>query len=280
MSLLQARDTAFALGHKTYIMGILNITPDSFSDGGRYFHKEAALQHALFLQQAGADILDVGAQSTAPGAQLVSAAEEMQRLEPILSALRDHIKIPISVDTFYPACARLALQHGAKIINDVSGEVRADMAQVVCEYRAGWILMHNRGGAHHVPVYETGVVNAVNTFFDTALQAAQVLGVPAQQICLDPGFGFGKSGEDNLLLLRSLTKVRRENALLVGVSRKRMLAGVVKSGDTAALDTATVAANTVAIQNGADILRVHNVPAAVWARDMADALLRGGNKDG
>ena len=154
----------FDTSSHTLVCGILNITPDSFSDGGKWDEPQKALEHALEMQALGADIIDVGAQSTRPGSTRLSADEENARLIPVLDLLKGRITVPISVDTFYPECARTALTHGAKIINDVSGEASDEMAKVVSEFGAGWIIMHNPAGADAVPVYENGSPTMCSTF--------------------------------------------------------------------------------------------------------------------
>ncbi|MDR1928126.1 MAG: dihydropteroate synthase, partial [Oscillospiraceae bacterium] len=187
---------------RTQVMGILNLTPDSFSDGGDYFLPEDALRRALELQAQGADILDLGAQSTRPGHSPLPSAEELNRLLPLLELLRGRLHIPISIDTFYPEVAQAALERGAAIINDVSGVVDVNMARVILRYNAGWVLMHNGGGADETQNYLPDVVCAVRTALEEMADAALRLGLKKEQICLDPGIGFGKSQADNLLLLK------------------------------------------------------------------------------
>ena len=194
----------FDTSSHTLVCGILNITPDSFSVGGKWDEPQKALEHALEMQALGADIIDVGAQSTRPGATRLSADEENARLIPVLDLLKGRITVPISVDTFYPECARTALTHGAKIINDVSGEASDEMAKVVSEFGAGWIIMHTPAGADAVPVYENGVSDDVLDFFGRAARVAKSHGIPASSLCFDPGIGFAKSYEDNLRLIRDI----------------------------------------------------------------------------
>ena len=276
LNYFNAQDFSFALGERTYIMGILNVTPDSFSDGGRYTEPEAAVARALEMQTQGVDILDIGAQSTRPGAQPVAVQEEIKRLADTLDALKGRLSVPISVDTFNPEVAAFALDNGASIINDVSGTVNANMAAVVKNAGAGWIIMHNAGGAGAVDVqYENGVINAVRSFFENALRRTGSLGLDSTQICFDVGIGFAKSHPDNLELLRHLKAVKiQSNALLTGASRKRVVGTATCEKDTAKREPGTIAAHTAAIAGGTDIIRVHDVHRGLQGARMADALFR------
>jgi len=235
------------------LMGILNVTPDSFSDGGKYFSPEAAIARALELERQGADILDIGAQSTRPGCEPVSPEEELRRLRPVLEGLRGRLSIPISVDTFYPQVAREALALGAGIINDVSGTVSEEMAAIVKSHDAYWVLMHNQNGADFEGQYDD-VVSEVHAALENMARQAMALGVPKERIWLDPGIGFGKSNEDNLRLLANLDRVRVEGfPLLAGVSRKRVTGGT---------EAGTAAAQAIAQMAGIDILRTHDIASA------------------
>ncbi len=261
------------LSARTAVMGILNVTPDSFSDGGRYNTVEKAAAHALQLQQEGADILDIGAQSTRPGHIPVSAQEEWARLEPVLQAIRGEIRIPVSVDTYYPEVAQRALQAGASIINDVSGCVENGMAAVAAKAGAGLVMMCP--GDANVTETAANPFDAVRRYFRRALQLAAWAELPYECVCLDPGIGFGKSREDDLELIARLPELMSglpEIALLVGASRKRVVAaccGDVPSGERL---PGTLALHTVAQWNGAHILRVHDVAPAVQAVRVTDAL--------
>lgn len=245
----------FPTGKRAYIMGILNYTPDSFSDGGKYNEPQAALARALEMREQGADIIDIGANSTRPGAKILSAREEEERLREVLPVIRDRLGVPVSVDTFYPSCARYALENGAVIINDVSGRVTEETARIIAEYSAGWVITHAPVSADRTAVYPDGVIAGVRKFFLEALETAMGFGLKKEQLCLDPGFGFGKSREDNIELLSKLEWVKiKDIALLAGMSRKRFLDGS---------DENTFEANRLAVKLGADIIRVHNVPLAV-----------------
>lgn len=266
----------FPLGRRTYTMGILNVTPDSFSDGGKWIDPATAAAHALEMQAQGADVLDIGAQSTRPGHIAIPPEEELARLTPVLARLRGKLRIPISVDTYDPQVARRALALGARIINDVSGAFCTEMAQVIRENGAGWIIMHTGGGTADTQAsYPDGVVTHVRAFFQSMAQKAADFGISRQSLCFDPGIGFGKSHEENLTLLRETTELRLPGqALLVGVSRKRVvgLATGVETAENRVLGT--VAANVAAIAGGCDILRVHDVLECVESAKMADAIYR------
>jgi len=235
------------------LMAILNVTPDSFSDGGLHFAPETAIARALELARDGADILDIGAQSTRPGSEAVSPEEELRRLRPVLEGLRGKIKIPVSIDTFYPEVANEALTLGASIINDVSGIVSEEMAGVIQSHGAAWVLMHNQNGADFEGQYDD-VASEVRTALEQMAARAVALGVKKERLWLDPGIGFGKSQEDNVRLLANLEQVKVPGfPLLVGVSRKRVTGGS---------EAGTVAAQAVAQMGGADILRTHDVVQA------------------
>ena len=274
--MFKAGNFEFPLGKRTYVMGILNYTPDSFSDGGMYNTPEKALEHALEMQSQGADIIDIGANSTRPDAVILPAKEEKERLVQVIGSLKGKINAAISVDTFYPECAEAALESGAVIINDVSGVFNEEMAALAVKYGAGYVVMHNPCGSAEVSEYPDGVVADLRKFFVDALELAAKFGLPKEQLCLDPGFGFGKSYEDNLEILRNLQWLKFKGvALLAAGSRKRFIGTASGEENPALRDSGTVAAHTAAIAGGADIIRVHDVFSAVQGAKMADALYRG-----
>lgn len=258
----------FVFWGQTEIMGILNITPDSFSDGGLHFSVENAVQAAAEMKQNGAAILDVGAQSTRPGHVPVTPEEEWERLQPVLKPLLA-FELPISVDTFYPQVAEKALAAGCHIVNDVSGTVSPEMGRVVQKYGAGWILMHA-----HAETEEENITPKVHRWFLNALKKAESYGISGKQICLDPGIGFGKTRAQDLNLMAHTAQVKVPGvAYLMAASRKRVIAWA-DGGKTKPFqrDFGTVAAHTVAAMEGADILRVHNCFAAGQAVRVANAL--------
>lgn len=261
------------LSARTAVMGILNVTPDSFSDGGRYNTVETAAAHALQLQREGADILDIGAQSIRPGHTPVSAEEEWARLEPVLEALREEIHIPISVDTYYPDVAKRAIRAGAAIINDVSGCVDNGMAAVAAQTGAGLVMMCP--GDANVTETAADSFAAVRRYFRRALQIAAWAELPYERLCLDPGIGFGKSREDDLALIARLPELMSglpEIAVLIGASRKRVVAACCGDVPSDERLPGTLALHTVAQWNGAHVLRVHDVAPAVQAVRVTDAL--------
>lgn len=265
----------FSLGKKTYVMGILNYTPDSFSDGGNYFTPEKALERALEMQAQGADIIDIGANSTRPDAVILGAAEEKERLAPVLEAVCGNVKAAVSVDTFYPVCAEAALKAGADIINDVSGVFNPETAKLAAKYGAGYIVMHNPCGSAEACDYPEGVIAQLRKFFVDAIELAAKFGLPKEQLCLDPGFGFGKTYEDNLEILRNLQWLKFKGvALLAAGSRKRFIGTASGEENPALRDPGTVAAHTAAIAGGADIIRVHDVFSGVQAARVADEIYR------
>jgi dihydropteroate synthase len=301
VTLWQLRSRTLELGRRTLVMGIVNVTPDSFSDGGLYLEPEAAVGHALELLDEGADILDLGAESTRPGSRaggvaggtlspLVSAEEEQARLLPVLEGiLRARPDAIISVDTYKAATARAALAAGAEIINDVSGFAwDAEMASVCAELRCGAILMHTRGRPEQwsaqPPLTPDELLAAVRAGLAASLDKAAAAGIPPESIVLDPGYGFGKRFEENFFLLaRQAELLSLGRPLLAGVSRKSFLGRALAplhGGPKPSLDapadqreTASVAALVAAILNGASIVRVHAVRPAVEAARIADAVL-------
>lgn len=288
----QLRKRSLALGAQTRVMAIVNITPDSFSDGGAFFSTEKAVAHALEALDAGAALLDLGAESTRPGSQagganpIVSAAEEQARLLPVLEAiLKARPEAVISVDTYKASTARAALAAGAAIINDVSGFVwDAAMAAVCAEFGAGVILGHTRGlpeeWATLPPLAGDAMLQTVRDGFAESLRRAAQAGINEENIVLDPCYGFGKRYEENFALLaRQSALLSLGRPLLAALSRKaflgRALAPLHGGSDAPALarDQASVAALVAAILEGAALVRVHAVRAAVEAAAIADAIL-------
>lgn len=255
------RSGNFCFDKKGLIMGILNVTPDSFSDGGKYFSEQAATKKINEMLSHGAHIIDIGAMSTRPGSEPVTAQEEINRLTPVLAEAVKIENIVISVDTVNPETARFALECGANIINDVSGIFSEDMATVVKEYNAGWILTHTGGVASGSVIdYPQGVIHAVNAYFDTVLNECRNFGIEKKYICLDPGFGFAKTTKDNVELLKNLEKVIRPDvAFLTALSRKRFIGELTDVSIPENRMAGTLAANLIALMKGSNILRVHDV---------------------
>jgi len=254
------------------VMGVLNVTPDSFSDGGRYLDPQAAIVHARRLAAEGADILDVGAESTRPygGAIRISLEEERARLAPLLSDVVA-LGVPVSIDTLKAAIAAWALDLGAAIVNDVWGlQGDADMARVVAEHQAPVVIMHNRMSVD--PAID--IVAEVTDFFRRSLDIAARAGIPRQRIVLDPGIGFGKTAEQSLTCIARLDAWREFGVLLlVGASRKRFIHSVAPSEPMDRLG-GSLAAHLLAVENGATIVRVHDVAATAQALAVASAIRR------
>jgi len=262
---------------RVLIMGILNVTPDSFSNGGRFLSPDAAVKRALIMEKEGADIIDVGGESSRPGAEPVPVEEELRRVIPVLERLRGKLRIPISIDTTKAEVAEAALRAGASIVNDISA-LRFDpaMASVVAEFGAGLVLMHMLGTPKTMqqdPHYED-VVREVREFLAERALYAQSQGIPREAIAVDPGIGFGKTVEHNLELLRRLPElVELGFPVLVGPSRKSFIGAILGLGVEERLE-GTLVACAVAVVRGADILRVHDVREVRRAADLALHLRR------
>lgn len=265
-----------ALGDRTLIMGIVNVTPDSFSDGGRYLATDQAIAHALRLVDEGADILDFGGESSRPGALPVSPEEELARLIPVMEAVAKRVDTPLSVDTTKAAVARAALDAGAEIVNDISS-MRFDdkMPAVIAGKGAAVVLMHMRGTPRDMQAGDLNYASLwgeILRFLEKRIAAAQRDGIGERQIVVDPGLGFGKSAEDNLKIIRELRECRVLGVpVLVGPSRKAFI-GRITGGTPAERTEGTAAAVTAAIMNGADIVRVHDVGIMKKVAAVADAV--------
>lgn len=273
--LFRARQFEFRFPRPKLVMGIVNVTPDSFSDGGQFFDMAAAVARAEELVQQGADIIDIGGESTRPKAEPVSETEELRRIIPVIQALAGRIKTPISVDSMKPAVAKAALEAGASIINDVAANRTDDaMWRLVAETGAGYVVMHMQGTPQTMqtnPVY-TDVAREVQEFFVERLERVKKAGVSMEQVVLDVGIGFGKTMEHNLQLLaglRSFTNLERP--LLLGVSRKSFI-GRISGGESGRLPGA-LACTVLAAAAGVEIFRTHDVAETVQALRMTEAIL-------
>ena len=285
MRLWRAGRYSLPLGEKTYIMAIVNVTPDSFSDGGKYFSAEQAIRRALDAQDQGADIIDIGAQSTRPGFSPISAEEEEEeaaRLVPVLEGLRGRLHVPVSIDTFYPGVALESLRLGADILNDVTGFSDPEMIAAAAGADCGCIVMHNTAFSilPDAPSHDAGheaepITERVCGFFDRRGAELVRAGIAMERICFDPGIGFGKTLEENMGLLANthLLTDGLDSAFLMAASRKRVIGAPCGDPPFEQRMPGTIAAHTIAQCGGADILRVHDVPEAVQAARVADALL-------
>ena len=278
---LNMRRGTLELGRKTLVMGVLNVTPDSFSDGGEYLNVRQAVEHALQMQRAGADIVDIGAESTRPGSAASPVAEELARLLPVLESLRGKLKIPISVDTQKAAVAEIAIGAGAAMINDVSG-LRHDprLAEVVAHHGVPLVLMHMRGTPRtmqKMPFAKDVMKDVLNGLRNSALIARKA-GIAKNKIIVDPGIGFGKSFEQNYELLAKLDEIAWLGyPLLVGTSRKGFLGKTLaRNGEPAPAEKriwGTAATVTASILGGAHIVRVHDVAEMAQVARVADSIL-------
>jgi dihydropteroate synthase len=272
----QTSRRTFDLGERGVIMGILNVTPDSFSDGGNYINAETAVAHALQMIEEGAEIIDVGGESTRPGAAEVSSAEEIRRVVPVIKMLRERSETAISIDTSKAEVARAALEAGAEIINDVTALTSdPSMAAVAAESKAGVVLMHMHGTPRSMqkdPRYED-VVLEVKDYLASRLVTAGKAGIEEERIAVDPGIGFGKTADHNWALIRELGVFAQwGRPVLLGVSRKSLLKDIA-GDDMSRRDAATAALTAIGRSKGARIFRVHEIAgnlAALRAAEAAD----------
>lgn len=256
------------------VMGVLNVTPDSFSDGGRFIGRDAALNQARTMVEAGADCLDIGGESTRPGADPVPVQEEMDRVCPVLEAIRSELDIPVSLDTSAPEVMREGARLGASLINDVRALRREGAVEAARDSGLPVCIMHMQGEPatmQEQPEYNDDVVSEVLAFLKRRTQELAAAGIGRERIMLDPGFGFGKTLEHNLTLLDRLEAITAEGPVLVGMSRKSML-GRVTGRDVAQRMPASIAAATVAMMKGAAVVRAHDVPETVDAARLVRAL--------
>ncbi len=272
---IRCREKTLPVGSKVLIMGILNVTPDSFSDGGRFIDPLIAVDQAQKLIAEGADIIDIGGESTRPGASYVCEEEEIARIRPIVEALGKCTDIPLSIDTRKASVAQVALDCGASIVNDVSSfQDDSRMAQVVQKSGAGVVLMHRQGHSltmQEAPYYED-VVSEVKSFLSERVAMAQSIGIPADHIIIDPGIGFGKTCSQNLKILANLGKfIQLKQPLMVGISRKAFI-GELTGKPVAEREMGNAAVMATAVWQGASFLRVHDVAAMKNVIQMAQAL--------
>jgi dihydropteroate synthase len=276
--LLRARQFEYVFPGRVLLMGVVNVTPDSFSDGGQFFSTDRAVARALQLAAEGADLIDVGGESTRPGARPVPEAEELRRVIPVIEGLAGKLAIAISIDTIKPAVARAALRAGASLINDIAANREdGEMWGVAAESGAGYVCMHMQGAPENMqknPHYKN-VVEEVNEFFGGRLARLAARGVKAEQVVLDAGIGFGKRLEDNLQLIARLGAFRKWNRpLLLGASRKSFMGQITGAPPQDRLP-ASLACACWAAQEGAGMIRTHDVAATRQALEMTRCLARG-----
>ena len=265
----QTRKRKICLAEKTLVMAILNVTPDSFSDGGKFFSVDEAVKQAEKFIEAGADILDIGGESTRPTSERVSTEEEIRRVVPVIEAIAKRFKIPISIDTSKAEAAEKAVQAGAEIINDISG-LRFDerIAEVAAKYKTGLVLMHSRGDFETMHRQEPveNILNEVSNGFRFSIEKAESYGVQKENIALDVGIGFSKTFGQNLELIAKLNVLCQEFSdfpMLVGTSRKSFIGKILGDVPTSERLQGSLASAAIAVWNGAKIIRVHDVKATV-----------------
>jgi len=263
-------DKNFEIGKRTYIMGILNITPDSFSDGGKYNNIQAAINHAKIMISNGADIIDIGGESTRPGHSFVSIDEEIKRVIPIIEALRKELSVPISVDTYKGRVAELALKAGADMINDIWGFKKdTDIARVAANYNVPCCLMHNRNNRNY-----NNLIEDILKDLEESIAIALNAGVKKENIIIDPGIGFAKKYEDNLKTINNLEKLNNLGyPILLGTSRKSML-GFAQGLDASERLEGTLATTTIGIMKGCSFIRVHDIKENKRVCVLTDAIFR------
>lgn len=266
------RDGTLVFGKKTLIMGILNCTPDSFSDGGKWFDEDKAVAHALEMEKDGADVIDIGGESTRPGSAVVSAQEEMDRVLPVIRKLQGKLKVPISIDSYKPVTVKAALDEGAQIINDIWGfQYDGEMAKIAAEYQCPTIIMHNKKEA----VYDN-FLSEMLAFLRKSIAIGLDAGCKKEQLIVDPGFGFGKEMEHNLLCTKYLQEMEVLGCpILMAASRKKTL-GLILDEDAEHRIEGDAAITAMSIAKGADMVRVHDVKEMAKVAKVADAVMRVG----
>jgi dihydropteroate synthase len=277
------RKSCFSWGQRTYLMGILNVTPDSFSDGGQFNTASAALAQAQAMVNAGADIIDIGGQSTRPGAEQITLTEELDRVLSVLQIIRPQITVPISVDTTRADVAKAAVEAGADIVNDISGGTYdPEMLPIVASLDVPIMLMHIRGTPQTMQQYTDyqDLMGDIYNFLSQQIVAATTAGIKHEQIIIDPGIGFAKNYQQNLEIFRQLQTLKNLHCpILVGASRKSFIGKILNQPDPKARVWGTAAACCAAIFNGADILRVHDVAEMRDVSLVADAIYRTGDRE-
>jgi len=285
MNNLNIGEKTFNIKHKTILMGILNVTPDSFSDGGKFFSKDKAIQHALLMKKYGADIIDIGGESTRPGAKKISVDEEINRVIPLIDELVKKINMPISVDTYKSKVAKKAIDAGASMINDVTA-LRGDKAlvKIISEYEIPICLMHMKGKPKNMqnnPIY-TNIIKEILIFLKERTEFALINKIKKEKIIIDPGIGFGKKTgtgiEDNCEILRNLGKLKILNfPIMVGASRKTFIGNLCGNNKHLIINErleGSLAAACIAVVNGANIIRAHDIKETRRCLNFIDCVIR------
>ena len=277
--LLEIGQRVLDLSSRTHLMGVLNVTPDSFSDGGKFFKLEEAIKQGLKLAEEGADMIDVGGESTRPGSEPVTIQEELHRVIPVIEELTKLIQVPISIDTYKSRVAKEALDSGASMVNDISG-LRFDqgMKKVIAEYDVPVVLMHVQGTPKNMqenPKYEN-LFEDIKSYLNQSISMAEEAGIGEDKIIIDPGIGFGKTLDDNLRILKNLVEFKSlGKPVMIGVSRKSFIGKILDLPTDERLE-GSLASMAIAIMNGANILRVHDVKESKRVAKLVDAILKSG----
>ncbi len=276
---IRCRKRTFTLGKQTLLMGVLNVTPDSFSDGGIFFDKEKAIARGLKMVEEGADFIDIGGESTRPGSKPLGLDEELRRVIPVIESLAKDVDVPISIDTYKSAVAKKAIDAGAQIINDISGlHLDPSLSQVAAKEDVPLVLMHIRGNPETMQknIHYESLFSEIIQYLKDSIQRAESAGVDPEQIIIDPGIGFGKTVEDNLLILKNLQEFKiLGKPLLLGTSRKSFIGKILNADVTERLE-GTLSTIVVGVLNGAHIIRCHDVIQAKRAIAIADAVRQAG----
>jgi dihydropteroate synthase len=272
---IRCRKRTLTLGKRTLLMGVLNVTPDSFSDGGLFFDKEKAISRGLRMVEEGADIVDIGGESTRPGAKPLELQEEIRRVIPVVESLSKRMDVPISIDTYKSAVAKRAIEVGAEIINDISGlNFDPTLAQIAAKEDTPLILMHIRGTPETMQknVHYDSLFSEILRYLRDSIQRAESAGLDPQQVIIDPGIGFGKTVDDNLIIIKNLHELRiLGKPILLGTSRKSFIGKILKADSGERLE-GTISSIAIGVLNGAHIIRSHDVHQAKKAISVADAI--------
>lgn len=277
---IRCRKRTLTLGKRTLLMGVLNVTPDSFSDGGLFFDKEKAISHGLRLVEEGADIIDIGGESTKPGSKPLELEEELRRIIPVIKSISAEVDVPISIDTYKSTVARKAIEAGAEMINDISGlNFDPSLAEVASKENIPLVLMHIRGTPETMQknVHYDSLFSEILQYLKDSIQRAESAGLDPRQIIVDPGIGFGKTVEDNLLIIKNLHEFRiLGKPILLGTSRKSFI-GKILNAEVGERLEGTLSSITVGVLNGANIIRCHDALQAKRAIAVADAIRLAGS---
>jgi len=277
---IRCRKRTFTLGKQTLLMGVLNVTPDSFSDGGIFFDKEKAIARGLKMVEEGANFIDIGGESTRPGSKPLGLDEELRRVIPVIEFLAKEVDVPISIDTYKSAVAKKAIEAGAQLINDISGlHLDPSLSQVAAKEDVPLVLMHIRGNPETMQknIHYESLFSEIIQYLKDSIQRAESAGVASEQIIIDPGIGFGKTVEDNLLILKNLQEFKiLGKPLLLGTSRKSFIGKILNADVTERLE-GTLSTIVAGVLNGAHIIRCHDVIQVKRAITIADAVRQAGN---